>query len=170
MTSNNTKDFKSEFKASMLKGMQLNFEKDGYLAPIAFFLHQSPIEGNPPVPTIIPIDGNLLSDYETKSRLSFAMHSMCKNPMIIAAGLILEANCAKFDNNDELGKLVASGAIRVSELKDKNDVILMIFSTPVNEEMFMYNVDVKNKTVGERYPESNQFTGLFTNFFGWNKN
>ena len=95
---------------------------------------------------------------------------MCGNPMIIAAGLILEANCAKFDNNDELGKLVASGAIRVSELKDKNDVILMIFSTPVSEELFIYDVDIKNKTIGEKYPETSGFTGLFTNFFGWNKN
>lgn len=170
MTNNSTKDYKSEFKASMLKGMKAGFERDGYLVPIAFFLHQSLFDGKPPIPTLIPIDGNLLADYETKSRLSFAMHNMCKNPLIIAAGLILEANCAKFYKNDELAKLVISGAIRISELKDKNDIILMMFSTPVSEELFIYDVDVKNKIVGERYSETNEFTGIFTNFFGWNKN
>lgn len=122
------------------------------------------------MPAIIPIHKNLLIDYEAKSRLSLAMHKMCENPLILAAGLVLEANCAKFSENDELGKLVASGAIRVSELKDKNDIILMMFSTPVSEELFIYDVDIKNKTIGERYPETSGFTGLFANFFGWNKN
>ncbi len=158
----------------MLTGMKKNFERDGIIRPIAFFLHKFPVdekfpEGVPPTPTIIPID-EYLNDVDWKKGLSYTMHKMCENPMLLAAGIIAEANYTMFNNNDELGKLILSGALKINELKNKNDIIMMIFGTPIEEEIFIYGVDIKNKTVGERYPETNEFGGLLTNLFGWNKN
>ena len=168
------KDYILLLKDSIHHGMLENFKKDGYLTPIAFFLHKTPIDGSPfemrePLPVIIPI-GEYFQELNWKQSLSYGMHKMCENPLIIAAGLVMEGSGAKFHVDDELGKLVESGAVKLSELKKKQDIILMMFSTPIEEELFIYNVDVKNKTVGERFPESHNFNGLWTNLFGWNKN
>ena len=169
------KDYILLFKDSIHHGMLENFQRDGYLRPIAFFLHKIPIDGSPfemtePLPVIIPIDKYLSGDSDWKQSLAYAMHKMCENPLVIAAGLVIEGNGAKFHVDDELGKLVQSGAVKISELKVKQDIIVMMFSTPAEEELFIYDVDIKNKTVGERFPESHNFNGLLTNLFGWNKN
>ena len=168
------KDYILLLKDSIHHGMLENFKRDGYLTPIAFFLHKTPIDGSPfemgePLPVIIPI-GKYIGDLDWKQSLSYAMHKMCENPLIIAAGLVMEGSGAKFHVDDELGKLVQSGAVKISELKEKQDIIMMMFSTPIEEELFIYNVDVKNKTIGERFPESHNFNGLMANLFGWNKN
>lgn len=168
------KDFVSLLKESMHQGMLMKFKKDGYIDPIAFFLQKPPIENNvsentPPIPVIIPI-AEYLRDPEWKLSLAYAMHKMCEDPLVIAAGLVAKASFARFRNNDELGKLVESGAVKISELKNKDDIIMMVFSTPVKEEIIIYSVDVKNKTIGERYPETSHFRGMLINLFGWNKN
>jgi hypothetical protein len=65
-----------------------------------------------------------------------------------------------------------SGNVKVSELKESQDIILMIFSTPANEEMISYVVDCDNKTVGEQLTEGEAegVGGTFSHFFNWNKN
>jgi hypothetical protein len=167
------KDYVALLKESIQKGMIEKFERDGFIRPVAFFLHTLPVDvklSNDfppiPVPVVIPID-KYLGDREWKPALSYAMHKMCENPLVIAAGFVAEANCAKFKQGDELGKLVESGAVRIDELKNHDEIIMMVFSTPINEEVFIYSVDTKNKKVGERYPETNGFAGLLTNLFGW---
>lgn len=163
------RDYISLLRESIQRGMKEKFEKEGFLKPVAFFLHNPPADEHfppIPVPVVIPI-GRYFGDANWKTCLSYAMHRMCENPLIIAAGFVAEANCAKFKDDDELGKLVASGAVRINELKNHDDIIMMVFSTPVKEEIFIYSVDIKNKKVGERYPEANGFVGLLTNLFGW---
>ena len=83
----------------------------------------------------------------------------------------MEANAAKIDANTELAKLVTNGDIRVSELKEKLDIIVLIFSTPEGEEIITYVVDCKNKVVGEPFSEgATNLGGKFSGFFSWNKN
>ena len=149
-----------EFKEIMRTGMIKNFQSSGFLAPVMFFMR-----GDEAVISEIPKE--FLKNSEGKASLANLIKSICKQPNVIAGGIIIEAYAKSVKKNDEMAKLLLNGEIRVSECKEKDDIIMMVFSTPVKEEIFIYSVDIKNKKVGERYPEANGFVGLLTNLFGW---
>lgn len=150
-------------KKVMYDGMIENFEKDGFLQPILFFIKDG-------IPLIIPIPPDIIGTSEGKTRMIGMIKSMCTMPMVSGAGLIIEAYARKFNNDDELGKLVMNGDVKVKDLKDKEDIILMIFSTPEKETMTAHYVDCDNKVVGEKMESFDQLGGLFSGFFNWNKN
>lgn len=155
----------NQFKEILRQGMIKNFEENGNLAPVMFFF-----KNNQPAISLIPPE--FLSSYEGKQMLAVLLKKICQEPDVIAAGIIMEAYGAKMHKDDELSKLVTSGAMRVSELKDKQDIIVMIFSTPEGDECIVYEVDPATKTVGKKYTDSESFEygGTFSHFFGWNKN
>jgi hypothetical protein len=84
----------------------------------------------------------------------------------------MEAYGAKIDENSPNKDKITSGEIRVSELQEKQDIIVMQFSTPESEELIVYEVDCENKKVGSLFgdKEMKGLEGLFSNFFTWNKN
>jgi (p)ppGpp synthase/HD superfamily hydrolase len=151
------------FKEIMKKGMIENFKSDGFLTPIMFFM-----KDNQAVVSEIP--KQFLKDSEGKNKLADIIKNVCKQPNVIAGGIIIEAYAKSVKKNDEMSKLLLNGSVRVSELKEKEDIIMMIFSTPVNEETIAYYVDCKNKTIGEPLPSSGSADGIFSSFFDWNKN
>lgn len=153
------------FKEVMRKGMIDNFKRDGELVPMMFFFKDG-------MPIIGEIPNELMSSAQGKHFLANLMRDVCQEPNVFAAGVIIEANAAKLDANDETIKLIMNGSVEVFELKNKIDVILMVFSTPEEEEMFIYEVDCEKKEVnGLLTGESlKQFEGTFSNFFKWNKN
>lgn len=147
-----------EFKEMIYQGMIEAFKKDGFLIPICFFL-----KDNTPIIVQIP-------DNASKSKLASVIKTMCMEEGVTAAGLITEAYAAKFDKDDEMGKLVQNGNMRVSECKNKEDIIFMVFSSPYKEEMIAHYVDCDNKTVGKKMESMEQFKGIFSGFFFWTKN
>jgi len=154
----------NDFKESLRKSMIMNFEKDGFLAPVLFFL-----QNNTPCFALIPRE--LLASNEKKEILADIIKKKCFEPNVFAAGIIMEANAAKIDIDSSLAKLVDNGDIRVSELKEKVDIIVLIFSTPEGEEIITYVVDCEKKVVGEPFSEGyGQLKGKFSGFFSWNKN
>jgi len=148
------------------QGMIRNFEKDGHLQPIIFFY----MKDNP---MIIPIPSHMLSSPENKHILAATIKQYISNNPVLAAGIIIEAYGAIMDKDNELSKLITSGDITVSELKEKQDIIIMVFSSPEGDDVTAYLVDVKNKKVGEPFingKEMEGFGGTFSGFFDWNKN
>lgn len=153
-----------DFKEIMRTGMIKNFTASGFLAPVMFFMR-----GNEAVISEIPKE--FLKDSEGKASLANLIKSICKQPDVIAGGIIIEAYAKSVKKNDEMAKLLLNGEIRVSELKEKDDIIMMIFSTPEKEETIAYYVNCENKTIGEQFaPEGSSAGGTFSNFFDWNKN
>jgi hypothetical protein len=153
-----------EFKEIMKNSMIKNFEASGFLVPIMFFMRN-----NNAIVSEIPKE--FLEDSEGKESLANLIRSICKQPDVIAGGIIIEAYAKAVNKNDEMSKLLLNGDIRVSECKEKEDIIMMIFSTPVKEEAIAYYVDCKNKTVGEELAQDcDSFSGTFSEFFQWNKN
>lgn len=154
-----------KFKEIMRQGMIMNFEENGNLAPVMFFY-----KADEPAISLIPPE--FLSTSEGKQMLSSLLKSICREPDVIAAGIIIEAYGAKMHQDSELAKLVESGAMKISELKEKQDIIVMIFSTPEGEECIAYEVEPKTKTVGRMFTDSEatNYGGTFSNFFGWNRN
>lgn len=156
----------NDLKEVLRLGMIENFKQCGYLAPIFFFY-----ENGEPVITMIP--NELLENSGGKQILAALIRKICKKPTVLAAGIIIEANAAKLDNDDsELTKKVMNGELKVSELEQSQDIILMIFSTPSKEEMISYVVDCEAKTVGESLSEGelDGIGGTFSHFFNWNIN
>jgi hypothetical protein len=153
------------FKESLRNGMIENFQKYGELVPMLFFL-----KDNTPIMGQIP--NELLSCTEGKMILAAKIRNVCIEPNVFAAGIIMEANGVKFEENNELSKQVINGNISISELKEKQDIIVMIFSTPEEEVMLAYEVNCNDKTVGNMFGEEEmkQMGGTFSNFFSWNKN
>ena len=154
---------KESVKEVMYKGMVENFEKDGFLQPILFFVKDK-------TPVIVPIPPDILGTPDGKVRLVAMIKNVCTLPMVSAVGIVMEAYAKKFNNDDELGKLVMNGDIKIKDLKDKEDIIVMIFSTPKEEIIIGHFVDCENKTVGEKMKESDNISGMFSGFFNWNKN
>lgn len=154
-----------EFKEILRQGMITNFERDGYLTPIVFFFKNG-------APVIEMIPPELLANSMGKEILALMLKKTCQEPNVLAAGIIMEAYGAKIDENNPNKDSIASGEIRVSELDEKQDIIVMLFSTPESEELIIYEVDCENKKVGSLFndEEMNKFDGLFSNFFTWNKN
>lgn len=154
------------FKEVMHQGMLDNFKRDGELAPILFFYSN----GKPYI-SIIPDE--FLNSIEGKNDLACLIKDICQQPTTIAAGIIIEANGAKVDENSEIGKLMLNGDMRVSEYKEKQDLILMMFSTPEKEETFVYEVDIEGDPIVKPLVlggEDSKGSGLFSGFFNWNIN
>lgn len=153
-----------QFKEHMHQSMLMNFKKSGFLVPVVFFLFCKRS-------IIKKIPRNLLSNPEGKDHLANAIKHMCEDPRVTAAGIIIEANGAKIKGDNELLNSVLIGNVKVSELKEKQDIIIMIFSTPEGEELISYVVNSSNKTIVEPFNDNKgSYDGKFSNFFGWNKN
>ena len=155
-----------EIKETMRLKMIENFENDGFISPVLFFL-----ENNEILISMIPFE--FLGSPEGKMELAEFIKNVCGRSTVLAAGIIIEANAAKLIPDTEMSKLVLNGDIKISELKEKQSIILMQFSTPVSEEMFAYAVDEKNKTVGDTIfnsGDADNAQGIFSNFFTWNRN
>jgi hypothetical protein len=155
----------NDFKEVLKEGMIRNFKKDGCLTPVFFFLKDN-------IPIISQIPQYLLSSQEGKCALGNIIKRLCQEPNVFAAGIIMEAWGAKLEKDDERSKSLMNGDIRVRDLDNKRDIIMMIFSTPEGEEAISYVVDCKNKTIGEPFTgeEMDKMAGNFANFFNWTKN
>jgi len=148
----------NELKKHMVDTMLSNFKKFGNLAPILFFMVKNELNVG-----LIPSE--MLSTHENKEALALAIKRMCKNNAIQCVGIIMEA-WAKNIGDDELSKLLINGNMRVSECKEKQEIILMIFSTPDKEEFISYIVEPKTKCVLHLYHSGeNTNGGTFSNFF-----
>ena len=156
----------NEFKEVMHQGMIANFKIHGFLTPVVFFYKDGEA-------LISEIPHQLLSTPEGKSIIAAGIKDFCTQPNVFAAGMIIEAYGAAIgkDEDEETTKLINDGNMRVRDLKQKQDIIVMIFSTPEGEDMISYVVDPNSKTVGKRFVENGHgATGRFSNFFSWNKN
>jgi len=154
-----------EIRDTMCGAMITNFEKDGYLAPIVFFHKGDDI-------LISEIPNELLSTQQGKSMIADTIKMVCSSPETTAVGMIIEAYGAKFDKKDDSNaKDIMSGKKRVSDLEEKQDIIIMIFSTPEKEELISYVVDPETKKVGEKFSsdECDKMAGTFSGFFSWKK-
>lgn len=157
-----------KLKEVMRNGMIENFKRDGFLTPI-FFMYK---DGKP---YIAPIPSSLLNTLEGKMEFADYIRDTCSEPNVLAAGIIIEAYGAVLNNdmNSDSIKKLESGELRVSNLDDKEDIILMIFSTPEKDEMISHIVNCKNKEVKDEFLD-NEYTksigGIFSNFFNWTKN
>jgi len=156
----------TNFKEMMRLGMIENFKEFGFIEPVLFFYKDGE-------QFIMEIPHDLLKDCESKLVLADVIKSICQEPNVFAVGIIIEANCAKLDEiGDELSEQVLNGKVKISQLKEKQKIIVMMFSTPEDEEMFVYKVNSKKKTVDAMFGEEKLkgIQGIFSNFFLWNKN
>jgi hypothetical protein len=155
----------NDFKETLRQGMIQNFENCGYLTPILFFY----IEGRPLISVIPP---EVLSTREGKTELATIIRNFCQKNPVLAAGIIIEADAAKIYPDDKEGIKALNSEIKVRDLEQKVDIIVMIFSTPEGDEMISYEVDYNTKKVGEPFGEgkAERLGGIFANFFTWNKN
>jgi len=150
----------------MKKGMIDNFSNDGTLTPVFFW-----VENNQPIITQIP--HKYLKDNSGKAVLGGVIQKKCADETVTAAGIIFEAYGVKMDaekDGDTVDKLM-KGEIRVSDMDIKQDIIVLIFSTPENHEIITYNVDCENKKVFDEYISDGEGgAGIFNDFFKWKKN
>lgn len=164
---NDTKKHIEDFKKVLHHGMIKSFEADGCLAPIVFFYKDDK-------PIISEIPNDLLNSSEGKIILADMIKTACLNPTTRVAGIIIEAYGVKLDEkqDSDINESIKRGEIRVSELDEKQDIIIMIFSTPNSEEFISYCVDPKTKTVGEEFigESADVMAGTFSKFFNWSKN
>lgn len=154
-----------EFKEVLHQGMKKNFELAGYLTPIMFFL-----KGDEP--TLSEIPNEYIASPAGKLALGEIIRRVCQEPDVEMAGLIIEAYGAKLDKNEEDAEAVLSGKKKISDLDDKEDIIIMIISTPEGDEAISYIVDPATKTVGEEFMGEglDSMKGTFSNFFNWEDN
>ncbi|MFA5366336.1 MAG: hypothetical protein WC333_00235 [Dehalococcoidia bacterium] len=145
--------------------MIANFENDGRLDPVMFFLKAGK-------PIIIRIPDFMFSSQKNKTIVSNSIKLFTHQPDVLAAGIIIEAWGAKLSDKDELVESLKKGEKQVRDLEEKQDVIIMLFSTPEKEEMIGYTVDCVNKKVCEKFSdgEDASYGGIFANFFTWNRN
>jgi hypothetical protein len=145
---------------NMLATMLQNYERDGYLAPILFFIGDDDLH-------IALIPNDALSCREEKEHLCSAIKMLCANTSIECMGIIFEAFAKKIGKDDSIAELIMDGTLRISQLNEKQDIIIMIFSTPEKEEFISYLVDPKTKTVLGEYTNGSSFQneGIFSNFF-----
>ena len=161
---NNKKTKLDEFKEVLHQGMVRNFKNDGYLTPVVFFFINEQ-------PMISQIPHELLNTPDGKIILANSIRLKCTDPNTKAAGMIIEAYGAKIDNNSQEPTDILEGKKRVSELDNKQDIIIMIFSTPDGEEMISYIVNPNTKTIMEKFIGENadEIAGTFSSFFDWKK-
>lgn len=149
----------NQLKGIMLKGMFENFKMDGSVSPVFFFF-----KDNEPCVGLIPPE--FMSSHEGKVMFSQLLREISNDPRVTVVGLIYEAYMACTERGSQLGELLDSGNLRVADLKTKQDVIVMHFATPERQEAFIFPVDIKNRTIGERFDIADGVAeGLFANLF-----
>ena len=155
-----------EIRDFMRSAMIENFENDGYLTPVAFFYTGDDI-------IISNIPNELLATSDGKALIASTIKMMCADPKTQAAGMIIEAFGAKLDVDigGQDAQDVISGKKKVSDLEQKQDIIVMVFSTPEKEELITYLVDPEAKKVGEQFgtEDADKMAGTFSGFFSWDK-
>lgn len=153
-------------KNVMKKGMIDNFTNDGTLIPVFFWL-----ENNQPIITQIP--NKYLQDNEGKSILGGVIRKKCADENVTAAGIVFEANGVKMnpDKDSETVQKLMKGEMKVSDMDNREDIIVLVFSTPDKHEIITYNVDCKNKKVIDEHVSDgeNSGAGIFNSFFKWEK-
>lgn len=152
-----------EFKDMIYGGMKAAFERDGQIRPMGFFL----IAGNP---VIVEIPMDFMENYQSKSILANGLKKMCQMPGVEAGAFVTEAYVTMVDENTENAEAIKNGDIRVSDLENKNDIIMMVFSTPIEEVMIGHFVNPEEKTIGEKLDSGGVFKGMFSGFFKWCEN
>ena len=152
-------------KEAMKNGMIQNFLNDGSLTPMLFYFKNDKL-------ALQQISSESLSNPENKFKLSEEIKEICSQPNVLAAGIIVEANGTKINVADtEKIKSIMNGTIKISELNEREDLIIMIFSTYETEDMIVYSVDVENKLILEQLGDDEPpCAGMFTNLFQWTKN
>jgi len=138
-------------KECMVEGMISNFKTDGELVPVLFFLEENQ-------PSITQIPDEYVTTATGMATLIDLINRMRKKPSISAVGFIYMASMACVQIGSVVEQLIRMGALRINDLKIKQKVIVMHFATPEYQEDFVFPVDIKNKTVGERYNTVNNET------------
>lgn len=153
----------TKLEDTMHQGMIENFKEHGYLTPVLFYLlnNESYVEQIPMV---------AFKNKTTKQALSNYIKKLCLIPGMEAIGIIMEAYGASATTNDPIMKEYENGKKEIKDFPSATDVIMMILSTPENEKEHVYNVDVKNKKILEKYPKAEGRSGIFSNFFYWKNN
>lgn len=143
------------------------FSMVGGLTPIMFFY-----KGGQPIISEIP--DTFLINSTGKVALANIITKICGEPDTLMAGIIIEAYGAKISIEEDLeeAKEVLSGEKKVQDIESRQDIIVMISSTPEGEEIISYIVDPEAKAVGEEFSGAgaDQIAGTFTHFFNWKKN
>lgn len=155
------------FKDTMKRIMVKNFENDGYLTPVVFFYTNG-------APIIKMIPPELLSTPNGKKQLSEYIKAECIKSHAYGAGIIIEASGTRLniEENTKLIDEIQNGNISINDLDNKEDYILMLFSTPEKEQVFSYVVDIENKKIIEEMGGENaeRIGGTFSNLFQFIKN
>lgn len=153
-----------KYKEVMKKGMIDNFERDGNIVPVIFFIENFNLN-------IAEIPNYLLSTENGKDMLSVLIRNKCANPNIQAAGMIIEAWGAKIDVDSDAARALENSEINVSDLDEKVDIIILIFSTPTKSDIIAYSVDSENKKILDEFGNGiESISGRFSNFFKWTQN
>ena len=156
-----------DFKNSMVEKMKENFTTHGYLTPVMFFLKDGQL-------LINKIPNDCLASRQSKEMLAVTIKRICTEPNVLAGGIIIEAYLAKVSPDSESAKKALANKISVSQMPERVDAIVMIFSTPEKEELITYEVDCKNKIVKDMDEDMKKGVstgkGTFSGFFNWTKN
>lgn len=153
-----------EFKDQIIPIMKANFERDGYLAPMLFYI----LEGKQ---VVFPIPGEYFENENGKNALSGFLNELARHKGMELVAVAMEAYAAKMDPHSPLTDLVKSGNMRVSELSTREDIILLAISTPMRDELVTLKVDpVAKKVMGKWTDPTGQTTGRFSNFFAFRRN
>lgn len=148
-----TEDALNYLKKKLICTITSFFKKHGPLPSMVFFVTSDLY------PEFILIPSIGLETPEGKTALKYTILDMCKDPKIIAAGMIVNgsAKILKNEKNDETQK---------NDFEDTQDIIMLIFSTPSNEEAITYYVNSETKTILGKTSFTNvQCGGKFSNFF-----
>lgn len=152
------------FKNVMKEGMVKNFEADGCIMPVLFFVDNGEL-------VVSEIPTYLLATEQGKDVLTTIIKNKCATPTVQAAGIVIEAWGAKLDADSEAATALMNNEIKVSDLDEKQDIIMLIFSTPTKSETIAYIVDCENKKILKDFSEGSELiSGRFSNFFQWTQN
>lgn len=160
----NVETLKRAMRDSMIK----NFENDGSLIPVLFYLENDK-------PNFSAIPSEYLSSFEGKSMLGAVIQNKCVSNNVTAIGMVFEAYGLSANLDIEKDKnlidKILNGEMKVSETNEKKDIIVLIFSTPEKHEVISYCVDVENKKVLDKFDGvgGESVGGMFNEFFKWTK-
>lgn len=146
-----------DMKNVLIEGMRQNFEKDGFLAPVWFTLLPSGLN-------ITPIPIKFFDNDSNKDALMVAIRKWCEVPEVKAVGLIHEAFAVTLKDDSEMLPLLQNGNLRVSDLRQRKDMIFLVVSTPEEEEFIAFYVDPISKRILESLPPT-PAKGRFSDFF-----
>lgn len=125
-------DIKNKKLNDIIGRTRIIFDQDGFINPICFLIDKE----NKGI--ILP--GNFSNDTE-KDIFSFTIQKICSNKKIVELILITESWIKKFDtknNNvdEELENFKNTGK-RISEYKDKEEVIMINHETKLSSDMYL---------------------------------